>query len=93
MVANKLWLNDFGSIGVEVLILRRFEDHPILLTTTKTFNGVTTRRRIFHYEVKWAREDDGEYPINMVWQRQVLAPKYWEKFQLKLAMCIIELIK
>lgn len=73
VMVNNLWLNEFRSMGVEVLNSGRSDHHPILLTTTKTFNHGITKRRIFRYEAKWTREDDWEHPIQMVWQKHVVS--------------------
>lgn len=68
-VANKLWLNEFRSTGIDVLTLGRSDHHPILLITYETINRGLNKRRLFCYEAKWAKEDDGEKPIRMVWQK------------------------
>lgn len=63
VVANISWINVFSSFGVEVLIIGQSDHNPILLTTTERYELKPRNQRQFHYEAKWAKEDDGEQPI------------------------------
>lgn len=59
-VDNKLWLNKFGCSSVEVLISKRSNHQPIMLTTRENFSHVTNKKKVFRFEAKWDLKEDGE---------------------------------
>lgn len=50
VVVNQLWLQNFRSMGVDVLISGHSEHLPILLNTSETANGRPTKRIPFWNE-------------------------------------------
>lgn len=92
-LANNYWLDTFGTIGVEAITFERSDHLPIILNTNGMGNGGGWKKKIFHYEAKWANEEDGESPIRKVWKSQLEESNCWTKIQQKLRICSKELMK
>lgn len=67
-VANRPWLDEFGSIGVETLISCKLDHFSILLSIRENLGKEFNKVRLFRYEAKWALEKDGDVPIWLAWQ-------------------------
>lgn len=73
--ANKRWMFEFSTLGLEFLISSRSNHCPLVLNNEDYSNG-KMRRRVFKYEAQWALEDDGEQAIQIAWQSRTFSPNY-----------------
>lgn len=79
-------------MGVDVLTSGRSDHHSIMLTISEPTYMCTRKGRIFRFDAKWAKKDDGESPIRKVWQQQVVAPNSLATIRQKMALCRKELL-
>lgn len=91
VVANKRWLTDFSSPGVETILTSRSDHLPSVLSTED--KRARKVREIIRFEAKWALEEDREGTIQHAWQHKFFSSNCWPNIQSKLSFCSKELMK